>query len=182
MPFIEGVGDEVLVLLSVWLLCSISLTASILWYRHRGGNGMPAEHISATMREEIIREIYPNGSRPSPVGDSVTCPICLDTFGVHTVTTNCGHLFDLDCYLSFWEHSGRQTNTQCPCCRQRVSLLFPNFEPSNNREISERIRRYNRLHGGVPRSAMEHITDVPELLRRIFMQLFSGRDGLKISP
>lgn len=141
---------------------------------------MPAEHISATMRQEIIREIYPNGSRPSPVGDSVTCPICLDTFGVHTVTTNCGHLFDLDCYLSFWEHSGRQTNTQCPCCRQRVSLLFPNFEPSNNREISERIRRYNRLHGGVPRSAMEHITDVPELLRRIFMQLFSGRDGLRL--
>jgi RING finger protein 170 len=27
---------------------------------------------------------------------------------------------------------------------------------------------------------MEHITDVPELLRRIFMQLFSGRDGLRL--
>ena len=27
---------------------------------------------------------------------------------------------------------------------------------------------------------MEYITDVPELVRRIFMQLFSGRDGIRL--
>ena len=87
-----------------------------------------------------------------------------------------------DVFLFVLEHHQRRTNNKCPCCRQRISLLFANFNDSNSESLQmiHRIDRFNRLHGSIPRSFLEYITDTPELVRRIFVECFST-NGLRLA-
>lgn len=180
MSYVQGFGDEVIVFLLVWVLCC-SATFGALWLYCRT---VRSANISDALRADIRRRAVPaNFQRPTAYGSAQDdCPICLNNLSEHSVTTNCGHTFDLMCFLSFWEHHQRRTNTKCPCCRQRVNLLFPNFDDSSPDSVQQigRIRRFNRLHGSLPRTSWQYITDAPELIRRILVECFSTR-GLRLA-
>ena len=67
------------------------------------------------------------------------CPICLSDARL-AVETNCGHLFCGGCISTYWttQHPTRLQAMSCPCCRQPVSVLFPQF---TNDEITGIVRR-----------------------------------------
>ena len=73
----------------------------------------------------------------------------------------------------------------CPYCRQRITLLLPYFsdeernvaEPEDiqkkNRILSE-VTDYNKRFSGEPRSIIEHVRDLPVLLRHLRRYFWSA--------
>ena len=88
--------------------------------------------------------------------------------------------------MAYWEHRHRAA-MQCPVCRARISLLMtsPAFMDATMRGS---IAEFNRRFSGQPRSVrgvafcgradalqvLEHIRDVPALLRRLWMEVRQG--------
>ena len=77
----------------------------------------------------------------------------------------------------------------CPYCRQRVTILLTYFsederntaepaEVETRDRILEEANQYNRRFSGEPRSLMEHLRDLPVLLRHLWAALWTG-EGLQ---
>ena len=74
----------------------------------------------------------------------------------------------------------------CPYCRQRITILLPFFssDERNTAEQAEITSRtsiltevyiYNRRFSGEPRSLMEHLVDLPVLMRHLWAYFWSGQ-------
>ena len=86
------------------------------------------------------------------------------------MTTNCGHHFDLRCFMDFCSSQSNPRRVACPCCRQAVSLLFSNFDPTSTQDAHlDAFRTYNAVNGVVQRSIKDIIFDVPELIRQMLL-------------
>ena len=117
----------------------------------------------------------------------VDCCICLGE-AQFAVETNCGHIYCGGCILEVWRRSASLSAIPCPYCRQRITLLLPYFstDEKNSAEPQEietrtsvltRLNTYNRRFSGEPRSVMEHLLDLPVLLRHLWTYFWSG-EGL----
>ena len=94
--------------------------------------------------------------------------------------------------ISFFEVHRRTSGLSamsCPYCRQRVTILLTYFsederntaEPAEietRDRILEEANQYNRRFSGEPRSLMEHLRDLPVLLRHLWTALWTG-EGLQ---
>ena len=130
------------------------------------------------------------------------CPICLADARL-AVETNCGHLFCGGCISTYWstQHPTRLTAMLCPCCRQPVSILFPQFsadeitglvhrrdatpdgddgaaagggDEASPAGVTELINTYNRRFSGQPRPWMDYVYDLPVILRHLASEMFTG--------
>ncbi|XP_077549004.1 E3 ubiquitin-protein ligase RNF170-like isoform X2 [Haemaphysalis longicornis] len=138
-----------------------------------GGGGMqqqPAPNAGAVVR-------------PPHYGSDAQCPICLAE-PRHPVETNCGHLFCANCLVSYWHHGNWGGAVRCPVCRQQVSVMLRCFqdhqvpeETDAQREERARLLRdindYNRRYSGEPRPWLDHLRDLPTLLRHAGSEFFS---------
>ena len=130
------------------------------------------------------------------------CPICLADARL-AVETNCGHLFCGGCLETYWttQHPTRLSAMLCPCCRQAVSVLFPQFSAeevtalarradgdanaagdradvddadlSTPTSVTEFINLYNRRFSGLPRPWMDYVRELPVMLRHLWGELFT---------
>ena len=86
-------------------------------------------------------------------------------------------------------HSNGLSAMSCPYCRQRVTILLTCFSEDERNtaepaEIETRTRileeagQYNRRFSGEPRSYVEHLRDLPVLLRHLWSALWTG-EGLQ---
>ncbi|KJE88763.1 hypothetical protein CAOG_00353 [Capsaspora owczarzaki ATCC 30864] len=112
------------------------------------------------------------------------CPICLQQVQF-AIETNCGHVFCSPCVVEYWRHSAQMQAMQCPNCRQRVTLLLPEFTAAELASAeSARHRRhldeYNRTFADTPRSLLDHLRDTPQLFRRIIHDLFTGQSIVRL--
>ena len=91
-----------------------------------------------------------------------------------------------NCILEVWRRSASLTAMPCPYCRQRITMLLPFFsdDERNTAEPPEIATRtavlaelsiYNRRFSGEPRSLMEHLVDLPVLLRHLWAYFWSGQ-------
>lgn len=121
--------------------------------------------------------------RPPHYGSDAQCPICLAE-PRHPVETNCGHLFCANCLVSYWHHGNWGGAVRCPVCRQQVSVMLRCFqdqqvaeETDAQREERARLLRdindYNRRYSGEPRPWLDHLRDLPTLLRHAGSEFFS---------
>ncbi|XP_043214862.1 E3 ubiquitin-protein ligase RNF170-like [Amphibalanus amphitrite] len=121
--------------------------------------------------------------RSSVTGSDPLCPICLEGRH-HAVETSCGHLFCAKCLLVHREQSEPLRPMLCPLCRQQVTLLFLCYtgtelactepEAVSVRSATRRaVTEYNRRFSGLPRPWLEHIRDVPCLLRHLWREAVS---------
>jgi len=180
VPLIEGFGDEV-VLYGFPLLLLILLILVIVCYKWMmTGQADPALE---ELRERMLQERRTNMPHHST---DRQCPICLYevTLGVET---NCGHLFCGGCIATYWrtQYPSMMTAMNCPYCRQNVSVLFPTFrddevtnppvdeEVVSPTELTALINQYNRRFSGLPRPWLEHVWELPLLLRHLAGELFS---------
>jgi len=167
----EGVGDE------VFYFGLASVVGSVLLYKavlHCFANiGDPTEHMMAD-----------NGRTRSSTYD---CAICLGD-AEFAVETNCGHVYCGNCLLEVWRRSSALSAIPCPYCRQRITIILPYFSDSEKTsaepddvetrdKIKLEVYTYNRRYSGEPRSVVEHVRDLPMLLRHLVVYLFSG-EGL----
>jgi len=118
------------------------------------------------------------------------CAICLgDT--EFAVETNCGHVYCGNCLLEVWRRSSALAATQCPYCRQRITIILPYFSDSENNsaditevetreKIKKEVHMYNRRYSGEPRSFVEQVRDLPMLMRHLIAYMFSG-EGLHLA-
>mmetsp|Transcript_10851 Transcript_10851/g.20061 ORF Transcript_10851/g.20061 Transcript_10851/m.20061 type:complete len:240 (-) Transcript_10851:84-803(-) len=165
MPLIEGFGDEAVLLVGIVLI--VTWVFSLLYSRYYNNS----------QRRPRVEDTNEVGDVTRPANtfgvDEVECPICMESFGERIITTNCGHNFDLSCFMEYCSHQSQLRRVTCPSCRQAVSLIFPNFDVSAMDEDENghtaAFHRYNRVHGRGMRSVAETIRDIPELLRQIFL-------------
>ena len=147
-PLIYGVGDEVLVFLfGFGAACSLLGVAA--WVILKRPNNGPARQFDEAFRRQAQarpRVIAPEDAsqpvRPRPRIDAANpglCPICITAMDGESVTTNCGHTFDLECLLAYWAHLHRRSNFACACCRQRITIIFPNFDEASSVGASQRV-------------------------------------------
>lgn len=92
-------------------------------------------------------------------------------------------------YFKVHRRSNGLSAMSCPYCRQRVTILLTYFSEDERNtaepaEIETRTRileeagQYNRRFSGEPRSLMEHLRDLPVLLRHLWTALWNG-EGLQ---
>lgn len=190
-PLIEGFGNDAVLFLGVTLTLSLSVPLSLLYSQRQRQRQRARELARDRYRDEdntinqdrdAVNVNEPDSiARPANnygIGDE-ECPICMENFGERVVTTNCGHNFDLSCFMTYCNHQSRSRRVSCPACRQSVSLLFPNFDASENEREGggsteadahlDAFRRYNQYNGHMSRTYVEVIRDLPELLRQIFL-------------
>lgn len=201
---IEGFGDDAVALFGGSLIFSLAVTYS-LYSRRRGASRVRNSDTDTEPTPPPVPSTIGTSSVARPANtygvDEDECPICMDTFGDTIITTNCGHNFDLCCFMAYASHQTNPNRVSCPTCRQTVSLLFPNFDAdvvdgastatataatavgerseirSRHRHL-ESFRLYNRINGNVPRTYYEVIRDVPELIRQIFLDAQLSRQLL----
>mmetsp|Transcript_15209 Transcript_15209/g.21351 ORF Transcript_15209/g.21351 Transcript_15209/m.21351 type:complete len:264 (-) Transcript_15209:186-977(-) len=101
------------------------------------------------------------------------CAICLEDVPRRPVETNCGHTFCSVCITRYWEH--RSGQIRCPCCRTMISLLLA-CGPGD--DGSDEMNQYNRMYSGQPLSLLEHLYDMPTLLRHLWNRILDGRGFL----
>ena len=132
-----------------------------------------------------------NQSSVRHYGMDSQCPICLNEPRL-PLETNCGHLFCSNCIIVYWRHGNWSTSgpIKCPVCRQQVTLLLCCFRPiennsnqtttttttttqaERNRAIHD-INDYNRRYSGEPRPWLDHLRDLPTLLRHMSNEFFT---------
>ncbi|XP_071442596.1 E3 ubiquitin-protein ligase RNF170-like isoform X2 [Hetaerina americana] len=78
----------------------------------------------------------------------------------------------------------------CPLCRQPLTLLFNSYTDDERRadpgseigsqrvEMNVLINRFNRISAATPKTLLQNIYDWPVLIRRLFNELFSERPML----
>ncbi|XP_032230065.1 E3 ubiquitin-protein ligase RNF170 [Nematostella vectensis] len=186
---IEGIGDEVLLAL-VTTLILIAIVSLIYNSHFRMLNIHPlqAEQVrlardwlgigtGGTEQDNNERDEIQAPEPPRAFSNDRQCPVCITDARFLTMT-NCGHEFCAPCIITYWRHGRWLGAVQCPVCRQQVNLLFANFssEESSSDDSHQwrgEINEYNRRFSGLPRSVMEHLRDLPTLLRQLFSELFS---------
>jgi RING finger protein 170 len=179
---LEGFGDDVLILFGGSVVISL-VTTYIFAYKWAAGSD--THHTSETTETTpAVHTSPPTVAIAIPANvygiDTEQCPICIDTFGETVVTTNCGHNFDLSCFMEYASHQLNPSRVSCPSCRQNVSLLFSNFDASTVEQTAHlnSFRRYNRINGHIPRSYYAMICDIPELMRQIVLDVQLSRQLL----
>lgn len=114
----------------------------------------------------------------SHYGSDSQCPICLAE-PRFPVETNCGHLFCAHCLVQYWRLGPWRGAIGCPVCRQQVSAMLRCFHDGDEDDREERTRLlrsindYNRRFSGEPRPWMDHLRDLPTLLRHVGAEFFS---------
>lgn len=174
----DGIGEE------VYIFGILSLIAGVLLYKTLVYIfGQLGDNIGQSDDTDI-------GSRGRTRSNQSQCSICLDD-AKFAAETNCGHVFCSDCILEVWRQSSQLSASPCPYCRQRITIMLPYFtieeansaEPADaemRRKLFHEMSIYNRMYSGEPRSMVEHVRDLPMLLRHLVTRLFSG-EGLHLA-
>ena len=189
----EGLGDEV-ILFSVGSVLTGCLLLKVLL----GGAAAGDEGGTSGGDQARVAEI----SGRTRTGE-VYCCICLGDCRF-ALETNCGHVVRKEqlsvclmqlavipqycgnCILEVRRRSASLTAMPCPYCRQRITMLLPFFsdDERNTAEPPEIATRtavlaelsiYNRRFSGEPRSLMEHLVDLPVLMRHLWAYFWSGQ-------
>lgn len=183
--FLYGVGNE------VWAGLIISIIFICLFKYFLDVYIFPPE--ATTNSDGTATTNNPGRVRPS--GQNHDCSICLGSAS-YAIETNCGHIFCGDCIFQYYEITPRSegplSTPTCPYCRQRMTVLLPFFSDvernaadldaatiESRQKLYQNIRSYNRLFSGEPRSFVEHIADLPMLLRHLWRYFWSG-EGIHI--
>lgn len=182
LSFIPGIGDEVILgIVSTCFLVYI-LYKLVIWC-------LGAFGFSET--EGLVGNEELNAGRIR--SNNHDCAICLGEAS-YAIETNCGHIFCGQCIISYYNTIRTSSVTTvispfdtptCPMCRQRMTVLLLYFsEVERNtadlEEISARnlligsVRDYNRRYSGEARSLLEHLRDLPVLLRHLVSFIWSG--------
>jgi len=175
----DGVGEEVYLFAAFSVLACVALYKSVVYVMDTFSSG--PSHPSSTSDM---------ASRGRTRSSQYDCAICLGQ-AEFSVETNCGHVYCGDCLLEVWRRSSQLSATACPYCRQRITLILPYFsveerdsadpEDAEKREkILSELSTYNRRYSGEPRSVMEHLRDLPMLLRHLLIRFYSG-EGLHLA-
>ncbi|KAJ7520875.1 hypothetical protein O6H91_19G027200 [Diphasiastrum complanatum] len=197
MPFIEGVGDE--------LVYAVIFAAPVVFIsRHyirntldvlKGGAyivqkwlgsawNLIGHHLFST--EITTSAATSGGGEPMPhmnaPHENDCCSICHDTF-ILPCQANCAHWFCGECILRVWQHSSALQPCKCPICRRPITLLIPSDSVEQQTVVdSDRIMRdiakYNRFFGGGPVSFLQRVQDMPLLLRRMVSELLDPQRAL----
>eukprot|EP00128_Syssomonas_multiformis_P008804 Colp12_sorted_trinity150504_noHs@13106 len=177
---IEAVDDSVLGLCVLTIIIMVA-TAHVA-YQNRPVASIHEANVEAVneARERLRAE---QNARQPPTNGNDTCPICLSAFEF-ACQTNCGHYFCGLCILAYHDQVGQGFRAMtCPCCRTRLDLLIPAFtveerlqsEQNETREqVSRRLHIFNRRFSNEPRTMWEQVRDSPNLVWRLFHDLFSG--------
>ncbi|XP_029842835.2 E3 ubiquitin-protein ligase RNF170 [Ixodes scapularis] len=189
---IEGIGNEVLFAVPAILAAIVGLLGFVGWQQLRQlSSARAAEHLW-TRRPDPTTDRLDNGTAGHPDGNRMQsprygadaqCPICL-TEPRYPVETNCGHLFCANCLVLYWRHGNWRGAVRCPVCRQQVSVMLRCFQEQQvnedadvQREERSRLLRdindYNRRFSGEPRPWLDHLRDLPTLLRHAGSEFFS---------
>eukprot|EP00929_Paragymnodinium_shiwhaense_P074008 TRINITY_DN37843_c0_g1_i1.p1 TRINITY_DN37843_c0_g1~~TRINITY_DN37843_c0_g1_i1.p1 ORF type:complete len:286 (-),score=43.84 TRINITY_DN37843_c0_g1_i1:230-1087(-) len=201
-----GVGNEALAAVACLLLLVCSLLGLLIHWRWQTSGPPRAQTIHGSQAQLVAQERLRQqqaGTSPAAFrrsfdasGERPVCPICL-TPCRYMVETNCGHWFCAPCVLDYWRHGGGLglSPVNCPCCRQAVTVLFPEFSSSeedsaltqhageNGDEATIQrtgVSEYNRRYGGSPRSFRDLVFDAPVLLRRALDTMLSGGRGIRV--
>ncbi|KAL1468901.1 hypothetical protein MTO96_041178 [Rhipicephalus appendiculatus] len=179
---IEGVGNEVLFTVPVVAAVVFGLLCFAGWQQLRQlSSPPPAAPTSARLDNGAA--LPARGGMAAHYGSDAQCPICLGE-PRHPVETNCGHLFCASCLVSYWHHGNWRGAVRCPVCRQQVSVMLRCFQDQHlpdetdaQREERARLLRdindYNRRYSGEPRPWLDHLRDLPTLLRHAGSEFFS---------
>jgi len=180
LSFFPGIGDEVIVggfaaLVLVYFLYQIVIFI--------------LEAVSGSSTDVRTEELSSGRVR----ANNHDCSICLGEAS-YAIETNCGHIFCGQCIMSYY-NTIRSSSVStvinpfdtptCPYCRQRMTVLLLYFseDERNTADLEETERRnlligsvrdYNRRYSGEPRSVVEHICDLPVLLRHLGSFIWSG--------
>lgn len=194
MPFIEGVGDDVIYAalfaapIIIFFRSSLGLHSFdylkqgvyIIWNRVSGiWNTMWGRRTTASVPASEGRGGYLAHILVPPENDC--CSICHDAFTL-PCQANCAHWFCGDCILGVWQHTSALQPCKCPICRRPINLLIPSdFAPRNDPEaqrVLQQISNYNRLHGGGSVGILQRLRDMPLLLRRMLQDLMDPQRAL----
>jgi len=202
LPILEGFGNEVLIALPLLGLFIFSYFYFFVFNQlalpvvDGADPAVDAQNLTPDqLREQFLADRRTN-MRPHYTDRQ--CPICLADARL-AVETNCGHLFCGGCISTYWttQHTTRLSPMLCPCCRQSVSVLFPQFtndeisgivhregtpngdgdddgaDGATPETVTELINTYNRRFSGLPRPWMDYVYDLPVLLRHLSSELFT---------
>lgn len=196
MPFIEGVGDELvyaaLVAAPIVIIFHSSLGSYSVRVLRQGvsfvrswvsgiWNTMWGRGGASSVAASEGRGRYRANMVAPPENDC--CSICHDAFTL-PCQANCAHWFCGDCILRVWQHTSALQPCRCPICRRPINLLIPldftqRVDPEAQRVLRE-ISNYNRLHGGGSVSILQRVRDMPLLLRRMLQDLMDPQRALPL--
>ena len=124
---VEGIGDEVLMLLT-FVFAAIggcALTCGVSASRSLGTVHPEREDTVANTRRDIGVEQRTRAQTQGTVttggdaGTTTRCAVCLGPM-TQPVQTNCGHDFCAQCMLAYWQHDQWPRAARCPMCRRQV--------------------------------------------------------------
>ncbi|CAN7937702.1 unnamed protein product, partial [Ixodes hexagonus] len=192
VEIIEGIGNEVLFTVPAILTAIFGLLGFVGWQQLRLLSSAQVAERLWMRRADPTTDRLDNGTAEHPeentmqtprYGADAQCPICL-TEPRYPVETNCGHLFCANCLVLYWRHGNWRGAVRCPVCRQQVSVMLRCFQEQQvnddadvQREERLRLLRdindYNRRFSGEPRPWLDHLRDLPTLLRHAGSEFFS---------
>lgn len=195
MPFIDGVGDELvyaaLVAAPVVFICRSSLGHPLNWLKHgvfivRKWVVSIWSNMRGQQGDNDIDEFRPGYARhmEAPAANEC-CSICHDPFTL-PCQANCAHWFCGECILRVWQHTSALQPCKCPICRRPITLLIPSEvatappEERTAEEIISDIAKYNRIFGGGVVSLIQRVRDMPLLLRRLVREMMDPRRALQL--
>ena len=122
---VEGIGDEVLMLLTLVFAAigGCALTCGVSASRSLGTAVHPQqEDVVANTRRDIgvDQRRAPQAAGAGGDAGTVQCAVCLGPM-TRAIQTNCGHEFCAQCILAYWEHDQWPRAARCPMCRRQVS-------------------------------------------------------------
>ncbi|KAL2610811.1 hypothetical protein R1flu_022503 [Riccia fluitans] len=197
MPYIEGVGDELvyaaLVAAPVVFICRSSLGHPLNWLKH--GAFLVRKWVVGvwnSLRGERGDRDFPEAARgyvrhmEAPPANEC-CAICHDNYTL-PVQANCAHWFCGECILRVWQHTSALQPCKCPICRRPINLFIPsepdpnvqNQGPPNADMIMRDIAKYNRIFGGQSVGIFQRVRDMPLLLRRLVRDLMDPQRAIQL--
>ena len=124
---VEGIGDEVIMLLTLVFAAigGCALTCGVSASRSLGTVHPQQEDVVANTRRDIGVEQRRTTQAASTggVAGSTQCAVCLGPM-TGAIQTNCGHEFCAQCILAYWQHDQWPRAARCPMCRRQVSEQY----------------------------------------------------------
>ena len=124
---VEGIGDEVIMLLTLVFAAigGCALTCGVSASRSLGTVHPQQEDVVANTRRDIGVEQRRTTQAASTggVAGSAQCAVCLGPM-TGAIQTNCGHEFCAQCILAYWQHDQWPRAARCPMCRRQVSEQY----------------------------------------------------------